>query len=256
MLLVFDVGNTNIVLGLYDGDKMIYHWRAATNELKTADEYAASLGMMFQLDGVTFDMVTDIIISSVVPPVNPTLEYLCRRYFHVEPMMVGPGMKTGLNILYDNPRELGADRIVNAVAGITLYGGPLIIIDLGTATTFCAIDEKKRYLGGAVTPGIGISMEALFQRASKLPRIELTPASSVICKNTVSAMQSGIYYGAIGQVDGIVRRMKKEMGYKEIKVIATGGLADLIVSQSETIDVIDPLLTLKGLYILFKKNRK
>ena len=256
MLLVFDVGNTNIVLGLYDGDKMIYHWRAATNELKTADEYAASLGMMFQLDGVTFDMVTDIIISSVVPPVNPTLEYLCRRYFHVEPMMVGPGMKTGLNILYDNPRELGADRIVNAVAGITLYGGPLIIIDLGTATTFCAIDEKKRYLGGAVTPGIGISMEALFQRASKLPRIELTPASSVICKNTVSAMQSGIYYGAIGQVDGIVRRMKKEMGYKEIKVIATGGLADLIASQSETIDVIDPLLTLKGLYILFKKSRK
>lgn len=256
MLLVFDVGNTNIVLGLYDGDKMIYHWRAATNELKTADEYAASLGMMFQLDGVTFDMVTDIIISSVVPPVNPTLEYLCRRYFHVEPMMVGLGMKTGLNILYDNPRELGADRIVNAVAGITLYGGPLIIIDLGTATTFCAIDEKKRYLGGAVTPGIGISMEALFQRASKLPRIELTPASSVICKNTVSAMQSGIYYGAIGQVDGIVRRMKKEMGYKEIKVIATGGLADLIASQSETIDVIDPLLTLKGLYILFKKNRK
>ncbi|WP_370782622.1 type III pantothenate kinase [Allisonella histaminiformans] len=256
MLLVFDVGNTNIVLGLYDGDKMIYHWRAATNELKTADEYAASLGMMFQLDGVTFDMVTDIIISSVVPPVNPTLEYLCRRYFHVEPMMVGPGMKTGLNILYDNPRELGADRIVNAVAGITLYGGPLIIIDLGTATTFCAIDERKRYLGGAVTPGIGISMEALFQRASKLPRIELTPASSVICKNTVSAMQSGIYYGAIGQVDGIVRRMKKEMGYKEIKVIATGGLADLIASQSETIDVIDPLLTLKGLYILFKKNRK
>lgn len=256
MLFVFDVGNTNIVLGLYDGDKMIYHWRAATNELKTADEYAASLGMMFQLDGVTFDMVTDIIISSVVPPVNPTLEYLCRRYFHVEPMMVGPGMKTGLNILYDNPRELGADRIVNAVAGITLYGGPLIIIDLGTATTFCAIDEKKRYLGGAVTPGIGISMEALFQRASKLPRIELTPASSVICKNTGSAMQSGIYYGAIGQVDGIVRRMKKEMGYKEIKVIATGGLADLIASQSETIDVIDPLLTLKGLYILFKKNRK
>lgn len=256
MLLVFDVGNTNIVLGLYDGDKMIYHWRAATNELKTADEYAASLGMMFQLDGVTFAMVTDIIISSVVPPVNPTLEYLCRRYFHVEPMMVGPGMKTGLNILYDNPRELGADRIVNAVAGITLYGGPLIIIDLGTATTFCAIDEKKRYLGGAVTPGIGISMEALFQRASKLLRIELTPASSVICKNTVSAMQSGIYYGAIGQVDGIVRRMKKEMGYKEIKVIATGGLADLIASQSETIDVIDPLLTLKGLYILFKKNRK
>ena len=256
MLLVFDVGNTNIVLGLYDGDKMIYHWRAATNELKTADEYVASLGMMFQLDGVTFDMVTDIIISSVVPPVNPTLEYLCRRYFHVEPMMVGPGMKTGLNILYDNPRELGADRIVNAVAGITLYGGPLIIIDLGTATTFCAIDEKKRYLGGAVTPGIGISMEALFQRASKLPRIELTPVSSVICKNTVSAMQSGIYYGAIGQVDGIVRRMKKEMGYKEIKVIATGGLADLIASQSETIDVIDPLLTLKGLYILFKKNRK
>lgn len=256
MLLVFDVGNTNIVLGLYDGDKMIYHWRAATNELKTADEYAASLGMMFQLDGVTFDMVTDIIISSVVPPVNPTLEYLCRRYFHVEPMMVGPGMKTGLNILYDNPRELGADRIVNAVAGITLYGGPLIIIDLGTATTFCAIDERKRYLGGAVTPGIGISMEALFQRASKLPRIELTSASSVICKNTVSAMQSGIYYGAIGQVDGIVRRMKKEIGYKEIKVIATGGLADLIASQSETIDVIDPLLTLKGLYILFKKNRK
>ena len=168
--------------------------------------------------------------------------------------MVGPGIKTGLNVLYDNPKELGADRIVNAVAGATIYGGPIIIIDLGTATTFCAIDDKKRYLGGAVAPGIGISMEALFQRASKLPRIEMVKTSSLICKTTVAAMQSGIYYGAVGQIDGIVNRMKEEMGYENIKVIATGGMAKLIAEESITIDVLDPLLTLKGLHILYKKN--
>ena len=254
MLLVFDVGNTNIVLGFYDKDKLIYHWRAATNALKTADEYAASLGMMFQLDGFSFEDVDAIIISTVVPPINPILETLCRRYFKVEPLMVGPGIKTGLNVLYDNPKELGADRIVNAVAGATIYGGPIIIIDLGTATTFCAIDDKKRYLGGAVAPGIGISMEALFQRASKLPRIEMVKTSSLICKTTVAAMQSGIYYGAVGQSDGIVNRMKEEMGYENIKVIATGGMAKLIAEESITIDVLDPLLTLKGLHILYKKN--
>ena len=228
MLLVFDVGNTNIVLGFYDKDKLIYHWRAATNALKTADEYAASLGMMFQLDGFSFEDVDAIIISTVVPPINPILETLCRRYFKVEPLMVGPGIKTGLNVLYDNPKELGADRIVNAVAGATIYGGPIIII--------------------------GISMEALFQRASKLPRIEMVKTSSLICKTTVAAMQSGIYYGAVGQIDGIVNRMKEEMGYENIKVIATGGMAKLIAEESITIDVLDPLLTLKGLHILYKKN--
>lgn len=255
MLLAFDVGNTNIVIGVFKGDKLVGHWRTATSTLQTADQYGASLGMMFQLDGMKFSDIDAIIISTVVPPIIPILETLCRRYFHIEPLMVGPGIKTGLNILYDNPKELGADRIVNAVAGIALYGGPLIIMDMGTATTFCAIDEKNRYLGGAVAPGVGISMEALFQRASKLPRIELVKTPSLICKNTVSAMQAGIYYGSIGLIDGIITRIKKELGYPHIKVIATGGMANLLAKESETIDEVNPMLTLQGLHILYEKNR-
>jgi type III pantothenate kinase len=255
MLLAFDVGNTNIVAGVYDGKRLVSNWRIATNTLQTADQYGASLGMLFMLDGLHFKDIDAVIISTVVPPIIPILETLCDRYFHLTPIMVGPGIRTGLNILYDNPRELGADRIVNAVAAIDEYGGPLIVIDMGTATTFCAIDDKRRYLGGAVAPGLGISMEALFQRASKLPRIELIKTDTLICKNTVTAMQAGVYYGAVGQIDGIVKRMKAEMNFPHIKVIATGGLASLIAEESETIDVIDPMLTLKGLRVLYEKNK-
>lgn len=255
MLLAFDVGNTNIVSGIYDGEKLIHHWRFATDTLQTADGYAAILGQLFQLNGMHLSDIEDVIISTVVPPIIPILETLSQRYFHTKPIMVGPGIKTGMNILYDNPKELGADRIVNAVAATAEYPCPLIVIDMGTATTFCVIDAKGNYLGGAVAPGIGISMEALFQRASKLPRIELVKTKSVICKNTVSAMQAGIYYGFVGQIDEIVKRIKAELREKNVKVIATGGLASLIAQASTVIDVVDPMLTLKGLRILYEKNK-
>ena len=231
------------------------HWRVATDTLQTADGYAALLGTLFQLSGLAFKDVEDIIISTVVPPIIPILETMSQRYFHTKPIMVGPGIKTGLNILYDNPKELGADRIVNAVAAIAEYDCPLIIIDMGTATTFCVVDTKGNYLGGAVAPGIGISMEALFQRASKLPRIELVKTPKIICRNTVSAMQAGIYYGFVGQIDEIVNRIKEELNEPNVKVIATGGLATLIAKSSKTIDVVDPMLTLKGLLVLYEKNR-
>ncbi len=255
MLLAFDVGNTNIVCGVYKGRELIEHWRMSTDRLQTVDGYGSIMGTLFMLNGLHFEDVEDVIISTVVPPLTPTLERMSMRYFHVRPIFVGPGIKTGMNILYDNPKELGADRIVNAVAAIEEYGGPSIIIDLGTATTFCAINEKGNYLGGAVAPGIGISMEALFQRASKLPRIELKRTPGVICRNTVSSMQAGIYYGFVGQIDGITTRMKEELNAPDATVIATGGLATLISSGSNTIDIVDPMLTLKGLLILYEKNK-
>lgn len=256
MLLAFDVGNSNIVCGVYKDRKLTHHWRIATDRLQTADGYAGVLGQLFQLAGLSFSDIEDIIISTVVPPIIPILETLSQRYFHTKPILVGPGIKTGLNILYDNPKELGADRIVNAVAAIAEYNCPLIIIDMGTATTFCVIDEKGNYLGGAVAPGIGISMEALFQRASKLPRIELVKTPNIICRNTVTAMQAGIFYGFVGQIDEIVTRIKAELKVDNVKVIATGGLASLISSESRTIDVVDPMLTLKGLLLLYEKNKK
>ena len=255
MLLAFDVGNTNIVCGVYKDRKLIKNWRIATDTLQTADGYVALLGTLFRLNQLEFDDVEDIIISTVVPPIIPILETMSHRYFHVKPILLGPGIKTGLNILYDNPKELCADRIVNAVAAIAEYDCPLIIIDMGTATTFCVIDTKGNYLGGAVAPGIGISMEALFQRASKLPRIELVKTPNIICRNTVSAMQAGIYYGFVGQIDEIVKRIKEELNEQNVKVIATGGLATLIAKSSSTIDIVDPMLTLKGLLILYEKNK-
>ena len=242
MLLAFDVGNTNIVCGIYRGKELLNHWRLATDTLQTADGYASVLGTLFRINGLQFSDIEDVIISTVVPPIIPILESLSRRYFSVNPILVGPGIKTGLNILYDNPKDLGADRIVNAVAAIAEYKCPLIVIDLGTATTFCVIDEKGNYLGGAVAPGISIS-------------IELLKPNSIICRNTVSAMQAGIYYGFVGQIDEIVTRIKAEMKRNDIKVIATGGLATLMAGASRTIDRVDSMLTLKGLLILYEKNK-
>jgi len=255
MILVFDVGNTNIVLGVYKEKALTHHWRVSTEESRTMDEYAVVIKNLFDFSGLTFEKITAIVISSVVPPVMPTIEDLSRTYFGVEPFVVGPGVKTGMPIIYDNPREVGADRIVNAVAAYAKYGGPLVIVDFGTATTFCVISKRGEYLGGAIAPGIGISTEALFQRASKLPRIELVKPASVIAKNTVAGMQSGIYYGFTGQVDGIVKRMKKELG-PETKVIATGGLAEMISQESETIETVDPYLTLEGLLLVYERNLK
>ncbi len=253
MILVIDVGNTNIVLGVYDNDELKYHWRIATSRDKTEDEFGMVIKDLFSHVELQLSNVTGIIISSVVPPIMFSLEQMCKKYFGIKPMVIGPGMKTGLNIKYDNPKEVGADRIVNAVSAIHEYGSPLIIVDFGTATTYCFINEDKQYMGGAIAPGIGISTEALYTRASKLPRIEITKPSQVVGKNTVHAMQAGIFYGYVGQVDGIVSRMK-EQSKEEPKVIATGGLATLIAKESKTIDVVDPFLTLRGLQMIYHKN--
>jgi type III pantothenate kinase len=253
VIFVFDVGNTNIVLGVYNNEELIHHWRIETNRNKTEDEYGMMIKELFDHVHLSFSEINGIIISSVVPPIMFSLERMCQKYFHVKPLVVGPGMKTGLDIKYENPREVGADRIVNAVAAIHEYGSPLIIVDFGTATTYCYINEHNQYMGGAIAPGIGISTEALYSRAAKLPRIEISRPDDIIGKNTVSAMQSGILFGYVGQVEGIVQRMKAQSNVKPM-VIATGGLATLISQESTCIDVVDPFLTLKGLQLIYKRN--
>lgn len=253
MIFVLDVGNTNTVLGVYKNDYLKYHWRIETSRNKTEDEYGMMIKALIEHEGLSFEMFDGIIISSVVPPIMFSLERMCQKYFNIKPLIVGPGIKTGLNIKYENPREVGADRIVNAVAGIQEYGSPLIIVDFGTATTYCYIDEEQHYMGGAIAPGIGISTEALYSKAAKLPRIEIARPDDIIGKNTVAAMQAGILYGYVGQVEGIVTRMKAQSKVKP-KVIATGGLATLISKESDVIDVVDPFLTLKGLQLIYKRN--
>ena len=255
MLLVCDVGNTNTVLGVYDGEEIIKDWRIKTDKQKTSDEYGILISQLFNYEGLDLSNIEDVIISSVVPNVMHSLENFSIKYCEKKPLVIGPGVKTGMNIKYDNPRQVGADRIVNAVAAYQKYGGPLIIVDFGTATTFCAVSKKGEYLGGTISPGIKISIEALFQKASKLPRVELVKPEMSICKSTISAMQSGIIYGYAGLVDRIVDMMKKELGGENTKVIATGGLATLISSETDNIDHIDKFLTLEGLRIIYAMNK-
>lgn len=253
MILVVDVGNTNIVIGIYREKELLHHWRISTNRSATVDEYGMLFHNLFQHSGISFGQIEGVIISSVVPPLMFVLENLCHQYIKRTPYIVGPGIKTGLNIRVDNPKEVGADRIVNAVAAIEMYSPPCIIVDFGTATTYDYIDASGQLLGCAIAPGIGISTEALYQKAAKLPRIELVKPKSVVGRNTVSAMQAGIIFGYVAQVDGIVQRMKQEFQVNPT-VIATGGLADLISSESVTIQIVNPLLTLQGLQMIYEKN--
>ncbi|NLN49200.1 MAG: type III pantothenate kinase [Clostridiales bacterium] len=255
MILVIDVGNTNTVLGLYEEKTLLDYWRIKTNAGKTSDEYGMTIYQFFSYCKYNAKDVSSIVVSSVVPTIMYTLQHMVRKYFKQEALVVGPGIKTGINIRYDNPKEVGADRIVNAIAAYELYGGPLVIVDFGTATTFCAVSEIGEYIGGAIAPGIQISMDALFQRTAKLPRIELIKPATVICKNTINSMQSGIIFGFVGQVDYIVKRMKKELDNEKTNVIATGGLARLIASESETINIVNSLLTLEGLRIIYERNK-
>lgn len=254
MILVIDIGNTNIVLGVFAEENLVANWRISTDRNRTADEYGVLLKELFSLSGIDMKSVSSIVLASVVPPVNILLESMAKKYFGLQPMVIGPGIKTGISIKTDNPREVGADRIVNAVAAYTLYGGPLVIVDFGTATTFCSVTAKGEYLGGAIAPGIGISTEALFARAAKLPRVELVKPASVIGKNTVTAMQSGILFGFAGQVEFIVKKMKQELG-GDARVIATGGLAEVIAEQAGVIERVNPFLTLIGLRIIYERNQ-
>ena len=255
MLLVIDVGNTNTVLGLYDGEELVHDWRIRTVIDHTVDEYGMLILNLYKNSRISSKAIKDIIISCVVPPMLNILEPLCLKYFDTRPLIVGPGVRTGMPIFYDNPKEVGADRIVNAVAAYEKYRHDLIIVDFGTATTFDYISSKGEYMGGCIAPGIMISSEALFERASKLPRVELTRPHDVITKDTVSGMQAGIMFGYAGLVDGIVRRMKAETASEPI-VVATGGLAKLIASEAKQIDVVDEMLTLEGLRIIYLRNRK
>jgi type III pantothenate kinase len=254
MLLAVDIGNTNIALGLFRERQLLHHWRVSTRREGTADEYGILLKNLFEIVRVPLGEIKGIIVASVVPPLQATFVEMVEGYLQKAPLVVGPGMKTGMPILYEDPREVGADRIVNAVAAFEHYGGPAIVVDFGTATTFDAISARGEYLGGVIAPGIGISAEALFERAAKLPRVEILKPKMVIGKNTIGSMQAGLFYGYVGLVDGIVRRMGKEME-REPVVIGTGGLAHLILAESETVERIDTFLTLKGLQILYERNR-
>ncbi len=254
MILTLDIGNTNIKTALFEGLEMRHYWRLSTNRAMSSDQYGMFLLSLFDHAKVSPDEVEGIMISSVVPQINFTIEHMCRTYFGMEPHIIGPGIKTGINIRYENPRELGSDRIANAVAAYELYGGPCITIDFGTATSFGVINEKGEFLGGAICPGLKLAAEALTERAAKLPRFELAKPDCVIGRNTISNMQAGIVYGYIGQINYLVERMKREMGAPNAKVVATGGLAVLLASESNAIDVMDGLLTLKGLCLIYKKN--
>ena len=263
MLLVLDVGNTNTVLGVFEAKaedsgsrklrRLIAHWRVTTNKSQTVDEYGVLFRNLFAMNGIEVASVQGIVISSVVPPLDSTLRDVCELYFQIKPLFIEPGVKTGMPVHYDNPAEVGADRIVNSVAAFEKYGGPCIVVDFGTATTFDAVSPKGEYLGGVITPGIGISADALFERTARLPRVDIRQPPRVLATNTVNSLQSGLYYGYIGLIDGILERLMAELG-SDVKVVATGGLASLMGGGSKYIREVDDLLTLEGLRIIYERN--
>jgi type III pantothenate kinase len=254
MLLAIDIGNTNIAAGVFEGKKLSRHWKIQSEREKTCDEYAVSLLSLFSFSGLDTKKITGIIISSVVPPLTPIFQNLGLEQFGLKPLVLGPGLKTGMPILYENPLEVGADRIASSVAGFTKHGGPLIIVDFGTATTFDAVSVRGEYLGGAIAPGIQIAAEALSEKTAKLPRVEIRVPKTVIGRSTVASMHSGLYFGYVGLVSFVIDTMKTELG-KESGVIATGGLASLFSQKIETIEHFEPHLVLEGLRILYERNR-
>ena len=254
MLLVIDIGNTNIKIGVFDGDKLVHSFRLSTVQVRTGDEYGLDILSQLSSKNINISGITGAVMSSVKPGLNYTFEHACDYYIGVRPIIVGSGIKTGLNIKYDNPREVGADRIVNSVAAYYTYGGPCITIDCGTATTFNVISEKGEFLGGAIGHGLKSAAEALATSAELLPNIEFTMPRKVVCKTTISNMQSGLMQGYIGMVERIVRLMKEETGYGDAKVIATGGLSEIIKKNSNIIDIFDRTLNLRGLNIIYKLN--
>jgi type III pantothenate kinase len=254
MLLAIDIGNTNIAFGLYKEERLGPRWRIRTIHDKTSDEYGVLLDQLFRHGGYRPGQVEGIAIASVVPPLTPIFYRACQDYLGQTPLIVDTGVRTGVRVRVDNPKEVGADRVVDAAAVRALYGGPACVVDMGTATTFDAISAEGDYLGGAIAPGIGISAQALFERTAKLPRVELTRPPSVIGRNTSHAMQSGLLFGYVGLVEGMVARFKIELG-TEARVVATGGLAEVIACETEVIDIVDPWLTLSGLRIIYGLNR-
>jgi len=256
MFLAMDVGNTHNVIGLFSNDKLLTHWRIRTEWNRTADEYWVLIKEFILLNNVQAETVDDVVISCVVPPLIPVLEEMSRKYFNCQPLIVGPGIKTGISILYRNPAEVGADRIVNSVAAFEKYGGPLIIVDFGTAITFDAVSQKGEYLGGAIFPGVQVAMEALFKNTAKLPRVDLSFPEKVIGKSTVESIQSGLIHGFVGLINTMIEKIRIEMNQKvKVKVVATGGIVGLIASRAKSLEIIDPMLTLDGLKIIYEKNR-